>query len=159
MGRTSASFGGGQGATAAALTLRLIQNISHGEEHIPDWDAFHGECCGLVIGDQFLRGEWLGLQSVFVCGGRRPSNIGWPKEGHARGPKQCGQMTGSGVVANHHGRVLYGQQGRVETGFTDHLRLGNVFGHLEEAVLLIGRPQECDAMTSGLELLSQRDET
>ena len=50
---TGAAFGGGQGAIAAALTLGLIQDVVHGGEHVPGWDAVHGECCGVVIGDKF----------------------------------------------------------------------------------------------------------
>ena len=66
MGGTGAAFGGGQGATAAALTLGLIQDVVHGGEHVPGWDAVHGECCGFVIGDKFPWGKWLSPQRVLA---------------------------------------------------------------------------------------------
>ena len=158
MGEASAAFGGGQGASAAALSLRLIQDGLHGVKHIPSWDAIHGERCWFVVGDQLPRGKWLSSQRVLARRGWRPSNIGRSEECHARGPKQCCQMTGSGVVADNHGRVLYGRQGGAEAVLTDHSRPENVFRHCTQAGLFIGRSQEHDGMTRGLELLSKRYE-
>lgn len=157
MGGTGAAFGGGQGAIAAALTLGLIQDVVHGGEHVPGWDAVHGECCGVVIGDKFPWGKWLSPQRVLACGGWRPSNIGRPKERHTRGPKQCGEVTGAGVVANNHGRILYGQQGRMQAVLTDHSRPGDVFGHRTQSGVFLGRSQKHDGMTGGLQLLSEVD--
>ena len=66
-------------------------------------------------------------------------------------------MTGAGVVANNHGRILYGQQGRMQAFLTDHSRPGDVFGHRTQSGVFLGRSQKHDDMTGGLQLLSEVD--
>ena len=116
----------------------MIQNRLHAEEHIPGGDAIDRECCRSVIGDQFSGGEGLGLQRVFVCRGWGPPNIGWAKQRHAWCPEHGGQVTGSGVISDHHGRVLNGRECRLKLGLTDDLSVKNLIGHATEVLVLFG---------------------
>ena len=158
MGRTSAPFCGGQSAVATSLILKFTQNLLHGEEHISSGNAFRGKNIRLVIRDQRTWCKRLGTQGVLVLAGWGPANIGRTKESDARGSEQCGKVSGSGVVAHHHGSTLNGCECGLETGLTNHFGLGDVFGDPLETFFFIRSAQENDGMASGLKFLSQCDE-